>query len=61
MLILSRKAGQAIHIGSDIVVHFFNHCKGQTKVGIEAPDDVTVLRDELVEKQADDDYAVRVK
>lgn len=47
MLVLSRKQDQTIHIGDGIVIHIFQ-VKGNTvRIGIEAPDDVRVLRGEL--------------
>ena len=53
MLVLSRKAGQRLFIGDDIVVTITeivgNH---KVKVGIEAPRSVAVMREELVQQQA---------
>jgi carbon storage regulator CsrA len=47
MLVLSRKAKQQIQIGEDITVTVVR-VKGQAvRVGVEAPDDVRVLRAEL--------------
>lgn len=46
MLVLTRKQGQEIHIGQDIVVKVIK--TGSTvKVGIDAPASIRVLRGEL--------------
>ncbi len=47
MLVLSRKLDQAIVIGDDIRVRILK-IKGNTiRIGIEAPDDVRIIRSEL--------------
>ncbi|MCG8472868.1 MAG: carbon storage regulator CsrA [Desulfobacterales bacterium] len=50
MLILTRKPGEKIRIGDDIVIHVVDIGKGTTRIGIEAPKDVSIMRDEVVEK-----------
>ena len=47
MLILARKAGEAIAIGDTITVRVLEVRNGQVKIGIEAPADVTVHREEI--------------
>jgi carbon storage regulator len=47
MLVLSRKPGEAIVIGNDIRVTVVEVKGGRIKIGIEAPDDVTIFRSEL--------------
>ena len=49
MLVLTRKAGETIRIGEDIVVKVISSGRGKVKVGIEAPASVRVLRAELAE------------
>lgn len=51
MLVLTRKNGQQIKIGEDIVVTIFKCNNGHTQVGIEAPREVPVLRGELEEEE----------
>ncbi|MDW7651583.1 MAG: carbon storage regulator CsrA [Bacillota bacterium] len=54
MLILTRKAGQNLVIGDNIIIKILD-VKGETiKIGIEAPKDVAVNRQEVHEaiKQA---------
>lgn len=46
MLILRRKAGQLLKIGDDIEVRVLRVSKGRVRLGIEAPDDVRVVRAE---------------
>jgi carbon storage regulator len=48
MLVLSRKVNQAIKIGKDIRIMFISSRGAVIRIGIEAPSDVTVLREELV-------------
>jgi len=47
MLILSRRVGEKIMIGDDIEVTVCGIHKGQVKLGIDAPDEVVILREEL--------------
>jgi carbon storage regulator len=47
MLVLSRKVGQRIRLGDGIVVTVLDLRGGQVRLGIEAPEDVVVLRDEI--------------
>lgn len=47
MLVLGRNVGQSIFIGKDITITIVGNRYGQVKVGIEAPKDVLVLREEL--------------
>ena len=48
MLVLSRKPLQSIMIGSDIKITVVKVDRNQVRIGIEAPADVTILRDELI-------------
>ncbi len=47
MLVLSRKAGQSLIIGNDIVVRLLEIRGQQVRIGVEAPSDVSVVREEL--------------
>lgn len=55
MLVLSRKAGERIWIGDDISVTVVRITGGGVRIGIEAPHEMPVVREELKEKmeQAD--------
>ena len=47
MLVLSRKESERIRLGNSIVVTVVRLGKDKVRLGIEAPADVLVLRDEL--------------
>jgi carbon storage regulator len=47
MLVLSRKESQRIRLGDQIVITIVKISGDKVRVGIEAPGDVLVLRDEL--------------
>jgi len=47
MLILSRKANESIRIGNDIVVTVVELGRGRVRLGIEAPREVPVHREEI--------------
>ncbi len=49
MLVLSRKSMQSVTIGSDIRITVIRLEGNQVRIGIEAPRDVRILRDELVD------------
>ena len=53
MLILSRKVGESIQIGDNIKIMVADiDSKGFIKIGIEAPRNITVHRDEVYRKIA---------
>ena len=47
MLVLTRKLGQRLMIGDNIVVTVLSVRGGQVRLGIEAPRSVPIRRDEL--------------
>ncbi len=47
MLVLSRKESERIRLGNNIVVTVVRVSGDRVRIGIEAPPDVIVLRDEL--------------
>lgn len=47
MLVLSRKVGQRILIGDKIAVTIVRVGQGGVRVGIEAPDGIEIVREEL--------------
>lgn len=47
MLVLSRKESERIRLGDSIVVTIIRVSGDKVRLGIEAPPDVIVLRDEL--------------
>jgi len=50
MLILTRKLGESIQIGDDIRIKIIDVSRSFVKVGIEAPRDVKVHREEIYER-----------
>ena len=49
MLVLSRKQNERIRVGVSVVVTVVRVCGDKVRIGIEAPANVRVLRDELDE------------
>jgi carbon storage regulator len=47
MLVLGRKIGQRIRLGDKTVVSVLGIKGGQVRLGVEAPEHVIVLRDEV--------------
>lgn len=50
MLILTRKVGEIIMIGDDIMVKVLGVRSGQVKIGVEAPRALPVHRQEIFER-----------
>lgn len=50
MLILTRKPGEKIRIGDDITIHVVDIGKGNVRIGVDAPKNVAIMRDEVVER-----------
>ena len=50
MLILTRKAGESIRIGDDIVIKVVEVDSRHVKIGIDAPRSVAVNRQEIYER-----------
>ncbi len=58
MLILTRRVGESLIIGDDIEVHVLGVKGNQVRIGVDAPEDVSVHREEIYQKiHADDDNA----
>jgi len=48
MLILTRRVGESLFINDNIIVTVLGNSRsGQVRLGINAPDDVVILREEL--------------
>lgn len=47
MLVLTRKKSEMIHIGGEIIIKVIQTGRSTVKIGIEAPENVRVLRAEL--------------
>ncbi|MDO4626219.1 MAG: carbon storage regulator CsrA [Pasteurellaceae bacterium] len=50
MLILTRKVGESLLIGDDIAITILNVRGNQVKVGVKAPKNVSVHREEIYQR-----------
>ena len=48
MLVLSRKVGEKIHISENITITVVEIDRGKIRLGIDAPRDIPIYRQELV-------------
>lgn len=55
MLILTRRVGETLMIGDDISITVLGVKGGQVRVGVNAPRDVTVHREEIYERIREED------
>ena len=54
MLVLTRNQGQSILIGNDVKLTIVSTKGGQVRIGIEAPPDLTILREEISNRETKD-------
>jgi len=47
MLVISRKVGQVFTVGENVVVYFLGYGNGRASIGVEAPREVPILRDDI--------------
>jgi len=60
MLLLTRLRGEGFQIGADIHVKVVSVINGQVKIGIDAPKEMFIARDEIVAKmQAEKDRSAQ--
>jgi len=51
MLVLTRKVGERILLGDEIAITIVRVTGGGVRIGIEAPDGMPIVREELVDAQ----------
>ena len=51
MLVLSRKLGEQIQLGDDVRITVVRIADGSVRIGIEAPPEMSIVRQELLEGQ----------
>lgn len=55
MLVVSRKVGERIHIGDKVAVTIVKISGGAVRIGVEAPAEMAVMRQELAEEIEQDE------
>ena len=54
MLVLSRKMGESIHVGDSVTITVLGVARGQVKIGIDAPRELAVHREEIYRRIQDE-------
>jgi carbon storage regulator len=57
MLILTRRIGESLKIGADVTVTVMAVKGTQVRIGIDAPKDVAVLREEVADRNKQEEAA----
>jgi carbon storage regulator len=57
MLILTRRVGESLMVGDDITVTVLGVKGNQVRIGVNAPRDVAVHREEIFNRIQDDDVS----
>jgi carbon storage regulator len=50
MLVLTRKSGEGLWVGDDIRIQVLEVRDGQVRIGVDAPEDKGIYRDELYDR-----------
>ncbi len=53
MLVLARKLNESIVVGDNIIIKVISIDKGVVKLGVEAPKEISIVRNELLEDVKD--------
>jgi len=54
MLVLSRKVGERIVVGDNITITVVRMGQGNVRIGIDAPGDMAIVREELLRDSKDE-------
>ena len=57
MLILTRRVGEKLVIGDDITVSVLGVKGSQVRIGVDAPDDVSIHREEIYDRIQEENAA----
>ena len=55
MLVLSRRLGQRFQVGDDVRITIVKIDRNSVRIGIEAPDHMTVYREEILPRSVEPD------
>lgn len=61
MLVLTRKTGEQIYIGEDVVVTVVAVDGGRVRLGIKAPPHVRILREELATRMDEAEHSMALE
>ncbi len=61
MLVLTRRPGESIVVGQDIVITVIEIKGGQVRIGIDAPREIDVYREEIYEQVRQENIAAVAK
>ncbi len=61
MLVLARKTDESIVIGDNIVVKIISVENGVVKLGIDAPKEISIIRNELIEEVKESNKAASLE
>jgi carbon storage regulator len=60
MLVLSRKLGQRFQVGDEVRITIVKIDRNSVRIGIEAPEEVTVYREEIAPQEVPSHHQFRV-
>ena len=61
MLILTRRVGESLIIGDDVVVNILGIKGNQVRIGVDAPKDISVHREEIYDRIQAEKHQSNVK
>jgi carbon storage regulator len=55
VLVLNRKPGERLFIGDDIIITIVRLTPHNVRIGIQAPKELNVVREEIAERETEED------